>query len=89
MEKSYNPSAIEQRWYQFWEEKAYFEPSADKDADNRERYCIMLPHFQAEPAMSMCAQFWSSIKRERKQPAVSMPADIPPTFSPGSIPRPV
>ncbi len=39
MDKSYNPHAIEQRWYQTWEEKGYFEPSGEGD----ESYCIMIP----------------------------------------------
>jgi valyl-tRNA synthetase len=39
MEKTYNPHAIEQRWYQTWEERGYFAPSRTGDAD----YCIMIP----------------------------------------------
>jgi valyl-tRNA synthetase len=38
MDKSYDPGAIEQRWYQFWEERAYFAP-----AGGAPPYCIMLP----------------------------------------------
>ncbi|MGA9574572.1 MAG: valine--tRNA ligase [Lysobacterales bacterium] len=38
MEKSYQPDAIEGRWYQFWEEKGYFSPSQAQTP-----YCIMLP----------------------------------------------
>ena len=38
MDKSYDPGAIEQRWYQFWEERAYFAP---RGGDHP--YCIMLP----------------------------------------------
>ena len=39
MEKTYDPHAIEQNWYQQWESKGYFRP-ADK-GDNS--YCIMIP----------------------------------------------
>ncbi|MDP7661600.1 MAG: class I tRNA ligase family protein, partial [Gammaproteobacteria bacterium] len=38
MEKSYQPAAIEQRWYQTWEEAGYFAPSGDGKP-----YCIMIP----------------------------------------------
>ncbi|HEY5775168.1 MAG TPA: valine--tRNA ligase, partial [Xanthomonadales bacterium] len=38
MEKSYQPDAIEGRWYKVWEEKGYFSPG-----DAEKPYCIMLP----------------------------------------------
>ena len=38
MEKTYDPHAIEQRWYQYWEENACFEPRGGESS-----YCIMLP----------------------------------------------
>jgi len=38
MEKSYDPGAIEQRWYQYWEENSLFEPAGGENS-----YCIMLP----------------------------------------------
>ena len=38
MEKSYQPDAIEARWYQEWENKGYFSPG-----QNEQPYCIMLP----------------------------------------------
>ncbi len=38
MDKTYNPHAIEQKWYQFWEENGYFKPSG-----NGTPYCIMIP----------------------------------------------
>ena len=58
MEKSYNPAAIEQRWYQFWEEKAYFEPS---DPDSTERYCIMLPPPNVTGSLHMGHAFQDTI----------------------------
>ncbi|HAU16185.1 MAG TPA: valine--tRNA ligase, partial [Gammaproteobacteria bacterium] len=38
MEKTFNPSDIETRWYETWEEKGYFKPSGQGDA-----YSIMIP----------------------------------------------
>jgi valyl-tRNA synthetase len=39
MDKTYNPQAIEQNWYQTWEQNNYFAPSNY----NASPYCIMLP----------------------------------------------
>jgi valyl-tRNA synthetase len=38
MDKSYQPAAIEQRWYKEWDEAGYFAPSG-----KGEPYCIMIP----------------------------------------------
>ena len=38
MDKTYSPQDIEQRWYQQWESKGYFEPSGEGES-----YCIMIP----------------------------------------------
>jgi valyl-tRNA synthetase len=38
MEKSYQPAAIEQRWYQTWEDAGYFAPTGEGQP-----YCIMIP----------------------------------------------
>ena len=38
MEKTYSPDAIEQRWYQKWEQAGEFKPSGEGTP-----YCIMLP----------------------------------------------
>jgi len=47
MEKTYDPHAIEQRWYQTWEDRGWFEPSsAGKHARGGQPgspYCIMIP----------------------------------------------
>jgi len=40
MEKTYDPHAIEQRWYETWESRGWFEPAAGKEGDP---YCIMIP----------------------------------------------
>ena len=38
MDKTYDPSLIEQKWYRTWEEKEYFAPSGSGPP-----YCIMIP----------------------------------------------
>ncbi|MBX2825995.1 MAG: valine--tRNA ligase [Gammaproteobacteria bacterium] len=38
MDKTYDPSAIEQRWYDQWEAKNYFAPTGSGDP-----YCIVIP----------------------------------------------
>ncbi|MEE9493685.1 MAG: valine--tRNA ligase [Gammaproteobacteria bacterium] len=38
MEKTYNPHAIEQHWYETWESRGYFSPQGKGDP-----YCIMIP----------------------------------------------
>ncbi len=38
MDKSYQPAAIEKRWYQLWESSDYFSPTSEGKP-----YCIMLP----------------------------------------------
>lgn len=40
MIEQYDPTAIEQKWYQFWESEGFFKPNTD---DNAEPYCIMIP----------------------------------------------
>ena len=39
--KSFEPSAIEGRWYEFWEKNGYFE--AGLDESNPNRFCVLLP----------------------------------------------
>ena len=38
MDKTYDPHAIEQRWYETWEQEGYFAPSGEGKP-----YCIMIP----------------------------------------------
>jgi valyl-tRNA synthetase len=38
MDKTYNPHALEQRWYQTWEDQGYFAPRGEGQP-----YCIMIP----------------------------------------------
>ena len=42
MDKTYNPHAIEQKWYQTWEEKGYFSPQSEQ-SDNNQAFSIMIP----------------------------------------------
>ncbi|MCB1772191.1 MAG: valine--tRNA ligase, partial [Gammaproteobacteria bacterium] len=43
MDKTYDPHAIEQRWYQTWEERGWFEPVSGPVAGKAKPYCIMIP----------------------------------------------
>ncbi|HYH57232.1 MAG TPA: class I tRNA ligase family protein, partial [Anseongella sp.] len=44
LEKSFNPHAIESRWYSRWESAGYFKPISDGAvASTAAAYCIMLP----------------------------------------------
>ncbi len=43
MDKSYNPGAIEQQWYEHWESSGYFEPQSGENRGGENSYCIMLP----------------------------------------------
>jgi valyl-tRNA synthetase len=56
MEKSYKPHAIEEAWYQAWEEKGYFEPSGEG-----EPYCIMLPPPNVTGSLHMGHAFQDTI----------------------------
>ena len=56
MEKSYNPADIEQRWYRFWEDKSYFEPSGGEHS-----YCIMLPPPNVTGSLHMGHAFQDTI----------------------------
>ena len=38
MDKTFNPEAIEQRWYPYWESRGHFKPSGEGQP-----YCILLP----------------------------------------------
>lgn len=42
MDKTYNPTDIEQRWYQRWEQDQQFVPAADGNSDS-DPYCIVIP----------------------------------------------
>ena len=56
MEKSYNPTDIEQRWYQNWEENNFFKP-----AGGDHPYCIMLPPPNVTGSLHMGHAFQDTI----------------------------
>ncbi len=56
MEKTYNPHAIEQRWYQTWEERGWFAPSGQGRP-----YCIMIPPPNVTGSLHMGHAFQDTI----------------------------
>jgi len=56
MDKSYDPAAIEQRWYRLWEEQSYFAPRSGGDP-----YCIMLPPPNVTGSLHMGHAFQDTI----------------------------
>ncbi|WP_094751592.1 valine--tRNA ligase [Psychromonas sp. CD1] len=58
MEKTYNPSAIEQKNYQNWEKKGYFKPHGDT---SKESFCIMIPPPNVTGSLHMGHAFQDTI----------------------------
>jgi len=59
MEKTYNPHAIEQRWYETWENNGYFSP---KQAEaSKGSYCIMIPPPNVTGSLHMGHAFQDTI----------------------------
>jgi len=56
MEKTYNPSSLEQRWYTTWEEKDYFAPSGEGES-----FCIMIPPPNVTGSLHMGHAFQDTI----------------------------
>ncbi len=56
MEKTYDPHAIEQRWYSVWEEKGYFAPGSQGVP-----YCIMIPPPNVTGSLHMGHAFQDTI----------------------------
>ncbi len=56
MEKTYDPHAIEQRWYKLWEERGYFAPSG-----KGKPYCIMIPPPNVTGSLHMGHAFQDTI----------------------------
>ena len=56
MEKTYDPRAIEQRWYQTWEQNGYFAPQGSGRA-----YCIMIPPPNVTGSLHMGHAFQDTI----------------------------
>ncbi|MCR9422683.1 valine--tRNA ligase [Vibrio sp. RM-69-4] len=58
MEKTYNPTAIEQALYQTWEENGYFKPHGDT---SKEAYSIMIPPPNVTGSLHMGHAFQDTI----------------------------
>ncbi|TRZ65408.1 MAG: valine--tRNA ligase, partial [Rhodocyclaceae bacterium] len=43
LSKSFEPAAIERRWYEHWEGRGYFQAGLDRDKPPEHAYCILLP----------------------------------------------
>jgi valyl-tRNA synthetase len=56
MDKTYSPSAIETRWYDFWQQGEYFKP-----AGGEEQFCIMLPPPNVTGSLHMGHAFQDTI----------------------------
>ena len=58
MEKTYNPTSIEQALYKTWEEKGYFKPHGDT---SKEAYSIMIPPPNVTGSLHMGHAFQDTI----------------------------
>jgi valyl-tRNA synthetase len=56
MEKTYDPHAIEQRWYETWEQEGYFAPAGEGSP-----YCIMIPPPNVTGSLHMGHAFQDTI----------------------------
>ena len=56
MDKTYQPDAIEKRWYEQWEKQGYFAPQGDGDP-----YCIMIPPPNVTGSLHMGHAFQDTI----------------------------
>ena len=56
MEKTYNPHAIEQEWYETWEQSGHFAPQGDSQP-----YCIMIPPPNVTGSLHMGHAFQDTI----------------------------
>ncbi|KPK55751.1 MAG: valine--tRNA ligase [Thiotrichales bacterium SG8_50] len=56
MDKTYDPHAIEQRWYETWEQNGYFAPGTEG-----EPYCIMIPPPNVTGSLHMGHAFQDTI----------------------------
>lgn len=64
MEKTYNPQAIEQTWYQHWEDKGYFKAQGQTDNETDDKgnpYCIVIPPPNVTGSLHMGHAFQDTI----------------------------
>jgi len=59
MNKTFDPHAIEQRWYQTWESRHYFSPA--EGAEGKTPYCIMIPPPNVTGSLHMGHAFQDTI----------------------------
>lgn len=59
LDKSYNPSSIESRWYQFWEQGGYFSPNPETGENGS--YCIVIPPPNVTGSLHMGHAFQDTI----------------------------
>jgi valyl-tRNA synthetase len=57
LDKNYDPHALEQRWYQTWEQRGYFAPAPTGDGT----YCIMIPPPNVTGSLHMGHAFQDTI----------------------------
>lgn len=43
IQDSYQPKEVEAYWYQYWEDKKYFHPDAERALKSEKRYVMVLP----------------------------------------------
>jgi len=63
MDKTYNPNAIEQRWYEFWEQENLFSPETQGEhvTPTHNAYCIMIPPPNVTGSLHMGHAFQDTI----------------------------
>ncbi|MBV1883228.1 MAG: valine--tRNA ligase [Pseudomonadales bacterium] len=61
MEKTYNPSAIETRWYETWEKDGNFAPKSLENKEGVPNYCIMIPPPNVTGSLHMGHAFQDTI----------------------------
>ena len=59
LDKSYNPRAIEARWYRYWEDQGYFSPG--QPGATKPPYCIMIPPPNVTGSLHMGHAFQDTI----------------------------
>ena len=59
LDKSYNPRAIEARWYRYWEDHGYFSPG--QPGATKPPYCIMIPPPNVTGSLHMGHAFQDTI----------------------------
>ena len=61
MDKTYDPHAIEQRWYETWEAKGDFAPTGAPAGGDAPAYCIMIPPPNVTGSLHMGHAFQDTI----------------------------